>query len=179
MFTKFPCEEIIDDKYIKIITSPKITNAVYEYRINNHKEAKVPILYFDNFSNKYSLVTNTYILWSIIRVYDFIKEQVFYFIATKDQTKCSGIDDEYYDKDIIDFIFGASLNNPNYIITNHISNHVVINDNNELIFFINLDIPISREYMMQRKYRTEVGFLDCISLLSNYKEELNTVDQEG
>ena len=33
--------------------------------------------------------------------------------------------------------------------------------------------------MMQRKYRTEVGFLDCISLLSNYKEELNTVDQEG
>ena len=177
MFTKIACEEIIDDTSIKVITSPDINYAVY-----NNNGVKVPILYFDDFSNKYSLLERNDIKWNIVRLYDCIKEQVFYFIATQDQVNCkiSGIDDKYYDKDIMDFVVSAALCNPRYVIDVYYSNHVVIKEeNSEIIFCIDLDNPISKENIMPRDYRTKLGFIDCVSLLSDYKEELNTTDQEG
>ena len=178
MFTKTVCEEIIDDKSIKIISSPDINFLALK---NQDDCVRVPILYFDNFSNKYSLLERKDIEWNVVRLFDCIKNQVFYFIATQDQVKCKNhIGDVYYDHDMMDFVFSAALGNPRYVINTYISNRVIIKrESSEIVFFVNLETPISKEYMMPRDYRTKLDFLDNVSFLSDYRDEINTTDQEG
>ena len=78
MFTKTVCEEIIDDKSIKIISSPDINFlALKNNEWYNDDCVRVQILYFDDFSNKYSLLERKDIEWNIVRAYDCIKNQVF------------------------------------------------------------------------------------------------------
>ena len=182
MFTKTVSEEIIDDNSIKIISSPNINFLAFKNKEwYNDDCVRVPILYFDDFSNKYSLLERNDIEWNVVRVFDCIKNQVFYFIATQDQVKCKNrIGDHYYDHDMMDFIFSAALGNPRYVINTYISNRVIIKrESSEIVFFVNLETPISKEYMMPRDYRTKLGFLDSVSFLSDYRKELNTMDQEG
>ena len=87
-----------------------------------------------------------------------------------------------YDTELIDIIKNASTL-PRYEIwyfykVRHIRK-TIDDDNIEIVFNVNLINPISQEYQMDRSYRVELDYLDNVSYLSEYRKELNTINQEG
>lgn len=176
MFIKTVCEEIITDKRLTIINSEAIDDSVL---IGNLK-SNPPILYFDKYSNFRHLIKTINCDWFILRVYDCIKEQVYYFISIKDHLNFSGLDKGRYeyDKDFIDFVYNAASTNPRYVYNTYITQNVYVNNKDEIVFNVSLNTPISREYQMSRDYRTELDFINIVSELSLYKEELYSDDKE-
>lgn len=175
MFDKGVCEEIIDDKNIKLVFSNEILNSYFKANINN-KHIKMPKCYFDRTSNNRSKLSSEYNLRYIIhRLHDCINNQTFYFISLFSRNL------KNYDSDFIQFIKDASKC-PKYHYDVFYTTNVYKRSfelTTEIIFIIDLESPISMEYLMSRDYRIDLNLMDKVSLLADYKEELNTVDQEG
>ena len=173
MFLKRFCEEIIDNSNmsLKIIMSKRID----ECSMNNlTTKIKSPYVYIE----VGELMVHKDDLFNVIRLHDSIDNKTFYFI-----TRSSMIGDFYeYDTDLINIIKNASTL-PRYEIwyfykVHHIEK-TIDDDNEEIVFNVNLINPISQEYQMDRSYRVDLDYLDNVSYLSDYRRELNTTDQEG
>ena len=175
MFEKGVCEEIVDKNNIKIIFSNYITDA-YINACKNKKEINIPKYYLDKASNNKNRFNIKYNLRYIIhRLHDCSKNQTFYIISLFSPN----IKD--YDKDFIQFIMDAAKY-PKYQYDVFFTTKVFtkkFKDVNEVIFTIDLDELAVNNCFMNRNYRIELDLLDKVSLLADYREELNTIDQEG
>ena len=184
MFEKGVCEEIITDDKLTIVLSNDIIDAYVEGVYNKKLPIKMPKLYIDKSSNSKD-VFNCNHKFIIRRLHDCLENQTFYIISLYAKVI------QNYDPDFIQFIQDAS-NNPKYHYSVFITDNVyqkrmftnitksrLIQFGDEVIFDVKLDNPINPEFVMNRDYRSELGLIDIVSFFSNYKEELNTLDQEG
>lgn len=168
MFIKGPCEEIVDNKSLKLVISDFITDF---YVKNRH--IRFPLIYFDAFSSNEEFMKSR-AKYVLIRVHDSIDHQTYYIVSLYDH-------DDSYDKDFIKFLLSAAQH-PRYSINTYYTNCVTFRKHDtskEIIFNIDLEKPISKEYLMNRDYRITCNLMDNVSLLADYREELNTLDQEG
>lgn len=172
MFYKTYCEEIITNNKIELIFSDKILESIYSH----DKDIIVPIVYMDKFSYNINLY-GKHIDFLITRVFDSEDRKVYYFISTLENHKYKGNREKAYDDNFMKFVFDAYRTSNIYYLNSYITDESIIKDN-EIIFTINLSDPIEDKYKIDRSYRSELNFIDIVSLLSIYKDELNTIDQE-
>ena len=184
MFEKGVCEEIINDDSLTLVLSNDIIDAYVEGVYNNKLSVKMPKLYIDKTSNNKDIFNFNH-KFVIHRLHDDIEKQTFYILylyATNIQN---------YDPDFVRFIQDAAKN-PRYHYNIYVSDYIyqkrtfanitksrLIQIGDEVIFKVNLDQPISSEHLMNRDYRTKLNLIEIVSLLSDYRDELNTIDQEG
>lgn len=185
MFEKGVCEEIVYDDKLILVLSNDIIDAYVEGITIKNLPIKIPKIYIDKSSNNKD-VFNFKHKFIIHRLHDCIDNQTFYIMSLYEKNVAN------YDSDFVQFIRDASKNGVRYVydvfLTNDIyqkriftnvakSRFIQIGD--EVIFVIKLNQPINQEYLMNRDYRTQLNLIDIVSFLSDYKEELNTNDQEG
>ena len=186
MFEKGVCEEIVYDDKLIIVLSNDIIDAYIEGSLTPNIPIKIPKLYIDRASNNKE-VFNFKHKFIIHRLHDILEEQTYYIISLH-QHIIPG-----YDMDFMKFIRDAARDTSKYKYDIYVTNDIyqkrtfanvvtkskLIQIGDEVIFVVKLDSPIDSEYLMNRDYRTKLNLIDVVSFLSDYKDELNTNDQEG
>ena len=184
MFEKGVCEEIINKDRLILVLSNDIIDAYAEAIYTKKLKVKMPKLYIDKTSNDKD-VFNFNHKFVIHRLHDDIENQTYYILYLYANFIPN------YDADFVKFIQDASKN-PRYHYTVYISDCIyqkrtfanvtksrLIQISDEVIFEVKLNQPIDGEHLMDRDYRSQLNLLDIVSILSEYRDELNTIDQEG